>query len=401
MGYGPDRYRGFMNEAVQGMHEAPRAHRAHTTALRVVDQLVGDAGIRRFPGGNVIITSPEVGRKVLSADHTVLPKKGTINRAIGATVGAESLLSSDAADHPEATLETREKLVRFFRKTKEEYLEGVEAGTQALCDQIIENGGIGDIYDRIHGVFIGGLMNTFGEPDISDDPQLQQEIVGLSSELGAKSILGPKLGEKVLSRTKGLPDDRNQTINERLDSITERNAGFWDITTDDPDAEAMRSNMMLLFGAGTTSTAGVVGWTLYDAAYSQRDKDIITNGGSKADIVNLMARTLDRHPFGYVINRDVAEDFDVDGFSFREGDKAWFVTVPERSDATNTNELFGISFSAGDRDCLGKSIAIGSYVSFMQAWGERIKDWDISHKPKSPLYLPTLKPKKMGIAVAS
>lgn len=374
-------------------------HRFHDLILGSADRLVGEKGIRRFPLNNVVVTSPTVAEKVLARDGSESSKTTALNDVVGNIVGGGSLLSSEMSHDPAATVEIRSSMIEYFRRNGHRYLETIREFGTILCDNISSQRGIKDLYSHVHAVYIAALVRSFGSTDGIDISQIQREVVNTSAEAGIKSLIGIIAGEAIVSPAFGSGDQRRREILKWVNGVVEDNRGIWDLDEDGRlNQQVMEANLITLLGAGTTSPAGVFCWTIYDAARNDEDRALITGGGSKRDLTYLMAKTMGRHPFGFVINRGVNQDFTIDDFQFSRGDTVWLLTIPGKGNLIDPNDMFGIGFGNGSRNCLGKHIAIGSHLNLLGTWGKYFKDWTTS-EPYCPLYYTTLKPKGMDITI--
>ncbi len=381
------------------------AHRFHTRILEAADALAGDRKIRRFPLiGKVLVTSVSHVKEILDGDGVTVGKATRLNDAIAATTGTHSLIAPPETLGGQHGMEIRQLIGQFIHQKNREYLENLGSITTALSQKVRNAGRLHDVYRAIHSTYIEALLSVFAPVSQSRMPRLQHEIIGLSAELGTKMLLGSVGGEWMITAMHGSRRYRRAELDVWVDDIVAQNKGLWDLSRDGALSKAfLRDNLLLMTGAGTTSPAATATWTIYDAGTDQRDMQRLRLAKPKWEMTGVMAQTLRRHPFGFVLNRLALQNFSVGGQDIRKGDEIWMVTVPRRAhtqkDIPDENDLFGTQFGHGPRSCVGQGLGIMAFGRFMNVWVDQIKDWRVTKNPRSPLYYPTLKPDSMDIVV--
>lgn len=370
------------------------AHPNHDLVLRTISSRTG---VRRYPG-HVVISSHDIAKELLEGDGDLVTKTTGVNDAIAGTVGHTSLLSTSLfMSQPNEPLEIRKLISNFLRAKSQEYVANVGVQIGALCNRISEERVANNLYDKLLGAFIAGFTDTFDPETQVDVLSVTSEIVAVSRAVGIKSMLGNRIGERVISVMDPERHDRAPEMRRWIRKVVGKENGLWNVGDDSLDRERLESNMITLLGAGTTSASGAVTWTIYDTAMGIEDPNLVTSPQSRRDTTQLMSRVLARHPFGFVINREAARDVSIGGIEIKKGDMVWFVTIPHEQKSDSVD--FGISFGHGPRDCVGKSTAIALYNNSLKVWGEHFQGWTVTGGPSVPLYYPTLKPKGLSIAV--
>lgn len=381
------------------------AHRFHTRVLEAADAIAGASKIRRFPLiGKVLVTSVSHVKEILDGDGVTVGKATRLNDAISATTGVHSIIAPPRSEGGQHALEIRQAIGDFIHQKNRQYLENLGSITTDLAQKIRNAGRLHDVYRAIHSTYIEALLSVLSPVPQSRMPRLQHEIIGLSAELGTKTLLGSVGGEWMITTMRGDRRHRRAELDIWLDEIVAKNRGLWDLRRDGALSKAfLRDNLLLMTGAGTTSPAATATWTIYDAGTDQRDMQRLSLAKSKWGMTGVMAQTLRRHPFGFVLNRQALQNFSIGGQDIRKGDEIWMVTVPRRahtqSEVPEEDDLFGANFGHGPRSCVGQGLGIMAYGRFMNVWVDQIKDWRVTKNPRSPIYYPTLKPDRMDVEV--
>jgi len=386
--------------SIESRQSERKGHSVHTAILRTADKLTGEVGIRRFPMNNVIITSPDVAQELLQYEgYGIISKKTALNRRLGEEIGPKSIVSIESYANPQEITATRELMSEFFREHTHAYISGVSQTAEKLCEEIKNSNGMNDLYTHIHRAYIYGLLQAFETTDDVNIDTLQKEIIHISADVSIKTAIGSRAGEFFISSVLGSREMRRSESNKWINSVIDRNKGLWDLEERKDSEDSMRANLLLLLGAGTTSPAAVACWSIYDIARDAKEREHFIHSEHKRDLTELMARTMVRHPFGFVINRYVDKDITIRDVPLYTGDTVWFLTIPGKEVPEQMN-MFGNSFGSGPRDCLGKHTAIGAYVKFMQVWQGYFTNWVVT-EPQTPIYFATLKPKGMNITITS
>lgn len=378
------------------------AHRTHTSILRLADSLVGVSGIRRVAPHHVFVTSPRIAEDILSGDGDTVLKSTRLNCTFDNTLGTRHLFSSGHTEGGMHAQQIRRAIGDHLRSHSQEYLATVEQGAGEIVRQARVDGYIRNVYGAIHGVFVRAILSTYAPVEPTSIAGLRGDLQAISAEVGLKQLLGIRVGGQIAALMSGRKSHRFRTLDTWAKSAVALNGadvfGYADI----PE-EAMRENLLLLAGAGSTSPSATSAWTIYDAtAHSSVMEALRTKRGRK-DRSLLMDQVLRRHPIGFVLNRKAAKDFETEKKKIRKGDTIWFLRVPQTlSESERDGEgLFRMQFGSGPRSCLGKSLGIAGFATFMDVWTDSVRNWQITRMPKSPIYHPTLKPYGMDISIGS
>ena len=381
------------------------AHRFHTRILEAADVIAGAHKIRRFPLLNqVLVTSVTHIKEILDSDGVLVGKATRLNSAISSTTGQHSLIASPETLGGQHALEIRQAIGEFIHLKSKQYLENLGNIATDLTQSAKKAGGLRNVYSAIHSTHIEALLSVFGPVSQARMPRLQKEIIGLSAELGTKTLLGSVGGEWIITATRGSRHRRRAELDVWVDDVVARNTGLWDVGREGALSKAfLRDNLLLMTGAGTTSPAATATWTIYDAGTNDRFMNSLRSANGKREMTQVMAHTLRRHPFSFVLNRKALQDFSIGGQAIRKGDEIWMLTVPHsnRNSGLQKEEadMFGAQFGHGPRSCVGQSLGIAAFGRFMSVWNEQINDWVVTKRPRSPIYYPTLKPDKMDVEI--
>ena len=381
------------------------AHRFHTRILEAADAIAGDRKIYRFPWiGKVLVTAVPYIKEILNGDGVTVGKATRLNRAVGATTGSHSLIAPPDSPGAQHALEIRHEIGVFIHEKNRLFLENLGSIATDLTQKVKKTGVLHDVYRAVHSAHIEALLSVFSPASSSRMPRLQKEIIGLSAELGTKTLLGSTGGEWMITALRGPRGSRRAELDIWVDDVIAQNKGLWDMHRDGALSKAfLRDNLLLMTGAGTTSPAATATWAIFDAGTDRQDMYTLRSAIGKREMTQVMANTLRRHPFGFVLNRKALLDFSVGGQAIRKGDEIWMLTVPRRRQVVGESdgeaEKFGTQFGYGPRSCIGQSLGIAAFGRFMGVWNEQVRDWRVTKNPRSPIYYPTLKPDKMNIVI--